>query len=358
MRIKILTAFLASSLIITSFSANANCLDKYNNEISNRKDEIAIKQNELLAQKRSLEQLNQACFPSMPIAGSIVSILSIPLALSGLALLSPFVIYSAAATIATMAPFTLAGSAMLLGGVKLAKGTSVQSSACSDENFKTYAAAISKISYELINLKYLTYSQERISLLLSELSKNEAGPETIEFLRRMKIVLPDSKISNTKILSILNEVDQSELICEDSFMLTNMKSIEKGLEKVIDKSISISDVRNRKVSNPFIESEARARLTSLKLILDQVNQQIAGLKDANAKVMQSSSRVTQAMSAPENTLEERRGKYLDLINLSDILNNGLEVVLRADTSVESLERTRTAIRNEIKHINKILVLQN
>lgn len=356
MRTKSLTALLAISITMTSLQLNANCLDKYNNVLVQTDKEVTAKEMELNSLKARVDNLRDKCGPNV-IGGVIVSLLALPLATAGVALLSPLAIYSGAATLATVAPFFATGSAVMVGGVKIAKGDPEASLECSVDTYQKYANQISSVSYELINLKYLQYSQGKIASILSDVSRNEAGPDTIEFLRRMKIVLPNTKKSNSEILDLLREVDQSNLLCEDSFMLTNPKSIEKGLEKIVDKSIVISEIQNHNIANPFTESEAREKLSKLVKTSELVKKQIRELKIANKEINQSTTQIDQAMNSSEGTLQERRAKYLALVSLKDILNNGLGTVLKLSTSLEDLEKTQLNLKNEIKHIKKILAIK-
>ncbi len=354
MRTKILSTLLITTILMTSVATNASCIDKYNNEISQRSSEISLKEEHLRAQQRYVNDLKNECFPDAGILGSILALLALPVAMTGVALLSPLAIYSSATAIATMAPFALGGSAMMAEGVHLVKAKPSASSVCSEENFKLLADQLSITSLELINLKFVKYSQEKIYNLLTEVSNNENGPETFEYLRRMKVHLPDTKISNDKLLNFLNEVNQSELICENNYLFKDVKSIELGLEKIIDKSIPIQDIKTHLVANPFIEAEARNKRNALLSTLKELDKRIVEIKKANNSVTEGKSGMGKTMNAPEETLSERKEKYLSLITIKNLLNNGLIVILKSNSSVEKLEKVKGKIIVELKSLDKIL----
>jgi hypothetical protein len=345
---KFLVAAIATSL---TFTANANCIDKYNSDMAQRKESILKEERDLKALKLEALRLKESCEPhNKALIGSILQLLALPMGLAGLATAPITYSFSALTSLSYLAPFAAASAGSMVTGTYLERQDLKQYPICSKENFQIYADSISVSSYKLINLKYLNYSEDKIVRLMSEIDREESGTQSVDFLKDVKTSFKDTQLSNSKILQMVKEINSSELICDDSFKITNISSFEKGFTSVINKSISLDDISGHKVANPFIESEALNKLSNLKIVLAQVKQQVKELKEAEKNLREASSR----NNGSENNRESRKENYMKLITTKDLLNNALSVVLNTTSSIKSLEKTQDGLEIEIKHLNIIL----
>lgn len=354
---KFISAFLVIGPIIFASPSyattiNGSCSDKFLLMTTNRAEEIKRRENEIIRLRNEIDKIRGSGIGKL-IVGGFAFAFAPAIAISGVALLSPLMIYSAATTFGVMAPFTVAGGASAVVGTHILKSIDSAKQDQLGVINQLNAEIISK-SRELLEIKYIQYNQVKINNLIKELDSKTLGSEFSELEGRLKVYLYDvdaNKISRNEILRILSESNNSQLFCKDGFESSSVRNIEMGIETIIRNNVAVNSNNHIKKINPFIYSELNSQIKSAEYQLEKVKNQIQSVSNAKFEMAQVSN--AKVLDMPEQTREQRGIKVEALLDNANIINHSLEIVLQQGANLDQLSAVETELILKIKTLKSL-----